>query len=133
MQLPDETLLCVLSLTKSEEKAQTCKGGHPCHLISQFGQVKKQAVICPVWRNSKQDYLWLLYTPKASVSDPYSFDTDLNKLNTDPDPIRIQGFDDQKLENIYKKKILFFKIKNYNLPIPRPPERNLHPSQLFKT
>ncbi len=30
----------------------------------------------------------------TSVSDPCSFDTD-------PDPIRIQGFDDQKLKKIY--------------------------------
>ena len=39
----------------------------------------------------------------GSVSDPYSFDTDTDpafRLNTDPDPdpIRIQSFDDQKLE-----------------------------------
>jgi hypothetical protein len=47
------------------------------------------------------------------------------RLNTDPDPdpIRIQGFDDQKkqkLEKIQLKKFIFF-IKNYNFPIPRPP------------
>jgi hypothetical protein len=47
----------------------------------------------------------------CSVSDPYSFDTDPDpafRLNTDPDldPIRIQSFDDQKLENLN-----FFKIK----------------------
>jgi hypothetical protein len=41
-------------------------------------------------------------------------------MNTDPDPIRIQGLE----EKIYsKKKLNFFWIKNYNLPIPRPPER----------
>ncbi len=45
------------------------------------------------------------------------------RLNTDPDPvpIRVQGFNDQKLKKITvenKKNIL---IKNYNLPIPRPP------------
>jgi hypothetical protein len=40
----------------------------------------------------------------------------------DPDPIRIQGFNDQRLKNITaEKKIKFFFIKNYNLPIPRPP------------
>jgi hypothetical protein len=44
------------------------------------------------------------------------------RLNTDPDPIRIQGFYDQKWEkNTAEKKIKFFWIKNYNLPIPRPP------------
>jgi hypothetical protein len=43
-----------------------------------------------------------------SVSDQYSFDTD-------PDPIRIQGFDEKKL---WLKKFLFFVQK---LPIPRPP------------
>jgi hypothetical protein len=45
------------------------------------------------------------------------------RLNTDPDPdpIRIQGFNDQKLKKIQlKKKLHFFWIKNYNLPIPRP-------------
>jgi hypothetical protein len=39
-----------------------------------------------------------------SVSDPYSFDTDPDpafRLNTDPDPIRIQGLNDQKLKKIY--------------------------------
>jgi hypothetical protein len=46
--------------------------------------------------------------------------------NPDPDPIRIQGFNDQKIGKKFqlKKKILlfFFFIKNYNLPIPsRPP------------
>jgi hypothetical protein len=46
-------------------------------------------------------------------------------LNTDPDldPIRIQGFDDQKLEKIYSLKNSIFLIKNYNLPITRPLER----------
>jgi hypothetical protein len=46
------------------------------------------------------------------------------RLNTDPDPdpIRIQGFNDQKLKiNAEKKKI--FWIKNFNLSIPRPPKR----------
>jgi hypothetical protein len=38
------------------------------------------------------------------------------KLNTDPDPIRIQGFNDQKFKKITAKKIVG--IKNYNLPIP---------------
>jgi hypothetical protein len=35
---------------------------------------------------------------QSSVSDLYSFDTDPDqfRLNNDPDPIRIQGFDDQK-------------------------------------
>ncbi len=45
------------------------------------------------------------------------------RLNIDPaDPIRTQGFYDQKLKNIFyswKKKLNFFGIKNYNLPIPR--------------
>ncbi len=39
----------------------------------------------------------------------------------DPDPIRIQGFDDQKLTKNYSWKFLFYFIKNYNIPIPRPP------------
>jgi hypothetical protein len=45
-------------------------------------------------------------------------DTDPN-----PDPIRIQGFNDQKLKKKkqLKKKLNFFLIKNCNLPIPRPP------------
>jgi hypothetical protein len=42
--------------------------------------------------------------------------------DTDPDPIRIQGFNDQKLKKKQlKKKLNFFLIKNCNLPIPRPP------------
>ncbi len=49
------------------------------------------------------------------------------RLNTDPDPdpIRIQGFYDQKLEKkiLAEKNYIFFWIKNYNLPIPRPPKR----------
>jgi hypothetical protein len=37
-------------------------------------------------------------------------------------PIRIQGFNDQKMDKNYSwKNIKFFLIKNYNLPIPRPP------------
>jgi hypothetical protein len=51
------------------------------------------------------------------------------RLNIDPDPIQIQGFYDQKLKEknlLLKKK---FWIKNYNLPIPRPPLRN---SKLYK-
>ncbi len=47
------------------------------------------------------------------------------RLNTDPDPypILIQGFDATKIEKkLQLKKVLnFFGIKNYNLPIPRPP------------
>jgi hypothetical protein len=41
--------------------------------------------------------------------------------NTDPDPIRIQDFDDR---NFFKKITAAKKkigIKNYNLHIPRPP------------
>ncbi len=44
------------------------------------------------------------------------------RLNTDPDPIRIQGFDDQKFKKIYMKIFFLFldqKLR-YNLPIPRP-------------
>jgi hypothetical protein len=75
---------------------------------------------------------------KSSVVDPYSFFTD-----PDPDPeldvgdqygsgygsgsgsnpIRIQGFNDQKLRKKLQLKffIIFFLTKNCNLPIPRPP------------
>ncbi len=43
--------------------------------------------------------------------------------NPDPDPVRIQGYNDQKLKKITAEKIFwnFFWIKNCNLPIPRPP------------
>jgi hypothetical protein len=52
-----------------------------------------------------------------SVSDPYSFDTD-------PDPIRIQGFDDQKLKKFTAKNFLLLNYgTRYKLLIPRPPER----------
>ena len=52
----------------------------------------------------------------TTVSDPYSFNTDPDpafRQNTDPDqdPIRIQGFDDQKLEKIYSWKKFFFRSK----------------------
>jgi hypothetical protein len=43
------------------------------------------------------------------------------RLNIDPDPIRIQGFNDQKLKKITAEKITNFWIKNYNVPLPRPP------------
>jgi hypothetical protein len=45
----------------------------------------------------------------------------LSEMNTDPDsdPIRIQGFEDQKLEKIYSCQNFF--LLNYNLPILRPP------------
>jgi hypothetical protein len=74
------------------------------------------------------------------VSDPYSFFTDPDPEDPDggqygsgygsgsnPDPIRIQGFNDQKLKKKtakkkqLKKKLNFFLIKNCNLPILRPP------------
>jgi hypothetical protein len=43
------------------------------------------------------------------------------RLNTDPDPIRIQGFADQKLKKFTAdKKLTTFWIKNCNLPISRP-------------
>jgi hypothetical protein len=43
------------------------------------------------------------------------------RLNTDPDPdpIWIQGFNDEKVKKITAENFLY--IKNYNLPIPRPP------------
>jgi hypothetical protein len=43
------------------------------------------------------------------------------RLNTDPDPIRIQGFHDLKSRKKITVENVFFYIKNYNLPIPRPP------------
>ncbi len=59
------------------------------------------------------------------VSDPHWFNAD---PDTDPDPAFFliadpdPGFDDLKLKKITaEKKINFFLIKNYNLPIPRPP------------
>ncbi len=45
--------------------------------------------------------------------------TDQNSFDPDPDPIRIQGFNDKKIT--VENKIQFFLIKNYNLLIPRPP------------
>ncbi len=59
------------------------------------------------------------------VSDPCSFDTDPDpdhhsRLNTDPDPIRIQGFYDQKLKKIYswkKKKIFWDKKLQFTYPL----------------
>jgi hypothetical protein len=45
-----------------------------------------------------QSVLWIL---NPGVSYLYSFDTD-------PDPIRIQGFDDQKLEKIYIWENIFW-------------------------
>jgi hypothetical protein len=63
----------------------------------------------------------------SRVSDPYSFDTNPDQYfrrNTDPnpDPIRTQGFEDKKFKKNYSwKKLIFFYIKNYNLPIPRLP------------
>jgi hypothetical protein len=41
--------------------------------------------------------------------------------NTDPYPIRIQGFNDKKLKKITAEKKITFFYQNYNLPIPRPP------------
>ncbi len=44
------------------------------------------------------------------------------RLNSYPYPIRILGFDDENGKKFTaEKKIYFFGIKNYNLPIPRPP------------
>jgi hypothetical protein len=68
------------------------------------------------------------------VADPHSFHPDPDpafkdeyrsgsNTNSDADPIRIQGFNDQKLERKklqVKKNLKNFGIKNYNLLIPRP-------------
>jgi hypothetical protein len=44
------------------------------------------------------------------------------RMNTDPDPIRVQGFMTKNWKKITsEKKLNFFFIKNCNLPIPRPP------------
>jgi hypothetical protein len=46
------------------------------------------------------------------VADQHSFDTDpFFRMNTDPDPIRIQGFNDRKLEKFIADKINFFGSK----------------------
>ena len=53
------------------------------------------------WEAARQVHtrpIRLIYWPDelvSSVSDPYSFATD-----TDPDPILVHGFDDQKLKKI---------------------------------
>ncbi len=46
-------------------------------------------------------------------------------------PIRIQGFDDYGTQEQLKKNLNVFKIKNCNLPVPRPPSyrRSLQPSK----
>jgi hypothetical protein len=56
----------------------------------------------------------------ARDSDPYSFiwiRIQHFRLNTDPDPIWIQGFDDQKIEKNLQLNKKNFWIKNFNLPI----------------
>ncbi len=54
--------------------------------------------ISPIFHKFCEMYLVLpTRVPVDNLSDPYSFDTDpdpLFGLNTDPDPIRIQGFED---------------------------------------
>jgi hypothetical protein len=47
---------------------------------------------------------YVVLTLLAGVSGQYSFDTDPDLaflLNTDPDPIRILGFDEQKFKKIH--------------------------------
>jgi hypothetical protein len=61
-------------------------------------------------------------------SDSINPDPDLAfQVNPDPDPIRIQGFDHQKLKKKTQLKISVFLhlslITNYNLLIPRPSYR----------
>ncbi len=55
----------------------------------------------------------------SSVSDPYSYLIKIRiqhfRVNTDPDPIRIQGFNGKKLKKICCWNTTFFWIKNYNL------------------
>jgi hypothetical protein len=43
--------------------------------------------------------------------------------------IRIQGSDDQKFKKIYSMKKEKFWIKNSNLPIPRPPEKEVQATE----
>jgi hypothetical protein len=59
--------------------------------------------------------------PEYDVGDQYGSGSWIRIL--DPDPIRIQGFNDQKLKKKLQLKIFvyLFLIKNCNLPIPRPP------------
>jgi hypothetical protein len=70
-----------------------------------------------------------MYIPVRAVNpdslnpDP---DTDLDPaFRVNPDPIQIQGFDDQRLKNKMQLKkttfLLLFLIKNCNLLIPKPP------------
>jgi hypothetical protein len=60
--------------------------------------------------------------PEFEAGDQYGSGSGSGS-NPDPDPIRIQGFNDQKLEKkiTAENLVLFFLIKNCNLPIPRPP------------
>ncbi len=55
----------------------------------------------------------------CKAMDPDSLNPDPHpafKLNPDPDQIRIQSFDDQKLnKKITQKFLIFFKINNCNL------------------
>jgi hypothetical protein len=53
---------------------------------------------------------------RGRVSDPYPFDTDpvqvqhfMLNIDQDPDPIRIQGFDDQKMKKVTAE--IFFSSK----------------------
>jgi hypothetical protein len=62
------------------------------------------------------------YVPETRVSDPCSFfpdpdpafeagDQSVSGSNPDPDPIRIQGFNDQKLKKMTAEKKIKLKLK----------------------
>jgi hypothetical protein len=62
---------------------------------------------------------------RGRVSDPYPFDTDpvriqhfMLNIDPDPDPIRIQGFDDQKMKKVTAEIFFFSKTLIYISPGP---------------
>ncbi len=63
------------------------------------------------WINLYIPYVWSVFRIRKQIRIQHF------RLNIDPDPIRIQGFDEQKLEKIYswKRNLIFFwsKITTY--------------------
>ena len=89
------------------------QGRMPCltigEILVQSGRIMDALGIAPVWKDLEFD-----------VGDQYGSGSE---YGSNPDPIPIQGFNDQKFEKKLQLKFIFyfFFIKNCNLPIPRPP------------
>ncbi len=88
----------------------------PAGLFLNFGEGKRKVRGMDEGTKKKQNPKCRLYWCLIEFIDwRYRQSCWCFRLNADPDPIRIQSFDDQEMKNIYScKKFDIFFIKNFN-------------------